>query len=272
MNEFIRVKTAVKELGIGGAAQYFLREHFLKLKLRVFWGKSANVPYALGAKTSKFPLFCRFSTSDRNVFSQVFVDSQYAYWKNFACASDVFGASNYVPKFIVDCGANVGFTSAFLLSRFPTAHVVSIEPENGNYVALCKNLAPYGSRVEALHAGIWPVDADLVVSKVPYRDGREWAFRVRECEEGEIGEFRGINIASIIQQSKFERIDVLKIDIEGAEEFIFAKNVEHWIDKVDLFLIELHSEACRKAFFGALDPDKFQFCDSGELIMARRIN
>ena len=46
---------------------------------------------------------------------------------------------------IVDCGANAGFASAFLLSRFPDASLYAIEPDPGNR-ALERNLAPCGSR------------------------------------------------------------------------------------------------------------------------------
>ena len=36
------------------------------------------------------------------------------------------------PRFILDCGANVGYTSAYLLTRFPTAFLIAIEPDPGN--------------------------------------------------------------------------------------------------------------------------------------------
>lgn len=48
---------------------------------------------------------------------------------------------------VVDCGANVGYSSMYFLDRFKGCEVVSIEPDRNNFEVMESNLAHYGSRV-----------------------------------------------------------------------------------------------------------------------------
>lgn len=84
----------------------------------------------------KKPIFYRPGTSDLDVYTQVFDTLEYR------CLDHVIS-----PGLIIDCGANVGFTSAYLLSRHPSARVIAVEPDASNYLALRANLAQFGVRV-----------------------------------------------------------------------------------------------------------------------------
>ena len=53
-------------------------------------------------------VYCRAHTSDLGVFRQIFIDREYR------CLDDV-----QEPRLIVDCGANVGYASAYFLARHP---------------------------------------------------------------------------------------------------------------------------------------------------------
>jgi len=76
---------------------------------------------------------------------------------------------------------------------------------------------------------------------------------------------QGWDLASLIQMSGFAEVDLLKIDIEGAEEVIFRAEVSSWLPRVRNLCIELHGKACRDAFFGALANYDFVHGRSGEL-------
>ena len=111
-------------LGLFGALTYHYRAGMAQEKLltRVF---------RLRAKDALYPLYCRPGTSDLEVFRQVFMERQYA----------CLGAAPS-PRLIVDCGANVGYSSAYFLSRFPDAKLIAVEPDSGNFQMLQRNLAP----------------------------------------------------------------------------------------------------------------------------------
>src|SRR4051812_39387542 len=80
----------------------------------------------------RHPLRCRKGSSDRDVFRQIFVEREYA------CLDDLSDVD-----LVLDCGANVGYSSAYFLDRFPTCHVIAVEPDPENYALLEENLAPY---------------------------------------------------------------------------------------------------------------------------------
>lgn len=259
MNKLLRIGIMVKNLGVSGTIRYLFLERLLRLKGATSGALKGGATYQLTARAARHPLWCRFNTSDRIVFSQVFVDSQYS---EIPLGRQV--------KLIVDCGANVGYTSVYFLSKYPSAHVVAVEPESGNFEQVERNLLSYGDRVKLLQAGVWPVTSDLTVSEIPYRDGMQWAFQVHECEQGDPGSIKGMSIASILATTPFSRIDILKVDIEGAEKELFSRNLEEWIDLVDQFQIELHDDDCRRIFFEALKGKDFSFVESRELVIATR--
>jgi FkbM family methyltransferase len=192
------------------------------------------------------------------VFSQVFVDREYR------CLDDVSSVG-----LIVDCGANVGYSAAYLLTRFPDAHLVAIEPDPSNFAVLRKNMEPYGHRCTLVEAGVWSTQTDLVVVEQPVGAGREWAIKVREAFPNEAATVSAVDIGSVLQGSGFSSISILKIDIEGSEAEVFASNTHSWLGCVDNIVIELHGTACEKAFFDATEHSGFEISTCDELTVAK---
>lgn len=205
-------------------------------------------------------VWMRYGTSDYDVMRQIFVVEE------FQCI--VNDLDN--PKYIMDCGANAGYASLyFLLQHFPAANVCAIEPEAGN-AALCEeNLLRYADRVTVVEAGVWSDDADLIVEKGVHADGRDWATRVRAAAPGERADVRGVNIGTLFEQSGFDAIDLLKVDIENAEAVVFGSNVERWLPYVKNIVIELHDEECVRSFFAALDGYAYDVTRQGNLTICK---
>lgn len=178
------------------------------------------------------------------------------------------------PGLIIDCGANVGYSSAYFLSKHPNAYVVAVEPDPDNFTVLKRNLAPYGDRVNVVRAGIWSHTAALAMAQEVYRDGRAWTRQVRVCDPREKGGFAGIDIGSLLASTGYMRISILKVDIEGAEAVVFANNYETWINLVDAIAIELHDDSTfgrgSEVFLSAISGRGFEISHSGELTICRR--
>lgn len=113
---------AMKNLGMVGYVRY-------KLGIRCLHAPKPTDAIFPAMKYSRFPLRCRAGTSDQGVFNQIFVQ------RACQCLDDVASAD-----LIVDCGANVGYSSAYFLSRFPGATVIAVEPDAQNFAALEWNL------------------------------------------------------------------------------------------------------------------------------------
>jgi FkbM family methyltransferase len=205
------------------------------------------------------PLLCRAAGSDLYVFRQVFLERQYA------CLGNARS-----PELIVDCGANVGYTSAYFLTRFPRARLIAIEPDPDSFCLLQANLKPYGERAEAVNSGVWSHSCGLVLSEGPYRDGLAWARQVRECLPGEKAQMTAVSLDDILKRSGAARISLLKMDIERAEAVVFSANYEGWLGRVDSIAIELHDEECAAVFRRAIEGQDFAMSSHGELTVCRR--
>lgn len=114
------------------------------------------------------------------------------------------------------------------------------------------------------------VSGDEKLCKAKEDSKNEWGTWVRPCQLEEAPDIMAVAIQTILTDSGFECIDILKIDIEGAEIEVFAHNFRSWIDKVDTFLIELHSNDCARIFQSALSGGIFAFSVHGEITVANR--
>jgi len=118
--------------------------------------KPNYLAYGLRARLGK--------SSDPDVFDQIMVTKELSR----LCSMNP-------PQLIVDLGANVGYSSAFLLNAFPKAHILAVEPDPSN-AALCRlNLSAYGHRAQILEGAAWYRNCRLALSPGTFGDGREWA-------------------------------------------------------------------------------------------------
>lgn len=263
---YTRAHGIQRSLGLRNALHYALYERVYQLFNLAAWQRrawptqGANT-YCLSVRGVPYPLVCRVDTSDRWAFGQVFVRKEYGSLP-----------ADHGPKLILDCGANVGYTSVYFLTRYASSHVIAVEPDPQNFQILLRNLAPYGERARAIHAAVWSEPAQLKLCSAAETDRGEWAFWVRECHPDEVPDVRAVDIQTILSDSGFSQIDILKIDVEGAETRIFSQNYHSWIDKVETFLIELHGPAAESVFQSALAKHPFHFSQMGEVTVARRVN
>jgi hypothetical protein len=47
-------------------------------------------------------------------------------------------------------------------------------------------------------------------------------------------------MSTLLNEAQFDTVDILKIDIEGAELEIFSQAAEQWLPKVPLIIVETH--------------------------------
>lgn len=200
------------------------------------------------------PIYLRNNSTDYATFTQVFYSEQY----NFPFSKQ--------PKVIVDCGANIGLSTIYFKNRFPNAKIIAIEPDSGNYEMLLKNTEAYPD-IRCIKAGIWNTSTNLEV--VDLNMG-EWGFMVKAVDHPTESTIKGISIKEIITSFDLDRIDILKIDIEGSEKELFELGQDEWLPFVNTIIIETHDrikKGTSKSIFSALVKYDFSLTIKGENLL-----
>jgi len=149
---------------------------------------------------------------------------------------------------IVDAGANIGLTSLYFAQAFPECRILAIEPEPDNFEMLVHNVRRLKGRVECVRAAFWPVDEPLQMDPEPFRGGREWARTVRRLEElavqGASGKVPVVTPSGADARLGGRGVDLLKMDIEGAEAEFFAdvERCRNLLVRTGAIALEVHPE------------------------------
>lgn len=184
------------------------------------------------------PVTLRLRTSDIPTYREVFLQGAYRL--------DL----RVPPRVIVDAGANIGLTSVDFAIRHPGARIVAIEPEASNVELLAANTAPYGD-VTVVRGALWNENTEIGI--VDPGLGK-WGFQTRNGSAlPGTQRVQALTVDELMRRHGIDYIDVLKIDIEGAEKEVFA-DPSAWIDRVGIIIVELHERlrtGCNRAFYQA---------------------
>lgn len=144
-----------------------------------------------------------------------------------------FECSNSVPV-IVDMGANIGLSVIFLKHLFPDAELIAYEADPYIFHFLKENVSRNVSGELTLHQlAIWDNNSSLLFRS----DHADGGSVVNRNGEGTV-EVRGIDIREVLES--YERIDFLKMDIEGAERKVIPA-AGRLLSRVKRIFVEYHS-------------------------------
>ena len=225
---------------------------FLSANLRRKSGSTRQALHRLPLKGIEHALFLREGRSDPFFFGQIFLDQEFGPTRTLEVSS------------IIDLGGNAGLASVWFLNTFPRAKLVTIEANPDNYPSLEANLAPYGDRPTVVKGGVWWRRTPLAL----IRRQNEGDAGVREAVPGDDPAtlIDGWDIPALMERGGFTHIDLLKIDIEGAEVELLLNGAERWLPQVRNLSVELHGPECETALERALAPYTYQRQVLGELI------
>jgi FkbM family methyltransferase len=177
-------------------------------------------------KGIKHWIYCRNGTSDFAVLRQVIGKKE--------CAFNM----NASPSTIIDAGANVGYSSVLFSNLWKNARIIAIEPEEENFTMLLKNTRLYPN-IECVQAAIWSKSAILKL-----KNENDLAFSYQYSEENQLkmsaSEAQAFTVKEICRKFSIDRLDLLKIDIEGGELEILKNSESDWHQDAGAIAIELH--------------------------------
>lgn len=216
-----------------------------------------------GCAQADFPIGLRLrkNSSDTRVYKQVIGEQEYH------PPLSLLEEGGREPRWIVDCGANIGITSLYFRNRFPRCSLICIEADGDNFTQLQFNLQEQDN-VHCHHRAVWHEGNIALNIGNDYRDGKEWARRVGDNASEDIGkQVKSITIREIIEEHDIDVIDFLKIDVEGAEQEIFLSGTpSEFLEKTRLIAIEIHEDiADRERIQNLLKNSGFTIFRSVEL-------
>jgi FkbM family methyltransferase len=119
----------------------------------------------------------------------------------------------FEPEFIVDLGANVGYSVVFWTHLFPKARLVAYEPHPRHLGILHKHVALNGvaQRVSVMSAASSNVEFNAYLTDNE-NESKLTAERSDSCID--------VTVRDLMSDLKDKRVDLLKMDIEGGEYLI----------------------------------------------------
>ena len=224
--------------------------------LRIMWTlrRSHRVPPGtrITLPLPRAPLTIRAQSHDVYAFGQVFLSQQYA-------------LPPQQPRFIIDGGAHIGCAAVDFAVRYPGAQILAVEANAENFELLTINTRPFPN-IRCVHGAVWPTRERVHIAN-PQADS--WSFR---CEPG--GDIQGFSIGDLADMLGAPAVDIVKLDVEGAEREIFsAPDAQLWLTRTSCLLVELHDDhvpGCGRALTNLLAPGRWTTRQQGETLVVQR--
>lgn len=145
-----------------------------------------------------------------------------------------------LPKTILDLGANAGFTAIFFARKFPHAELACVEPMFENVQTLKSNLDLNQVKASVFPAAIAIEDGRIQMAIAEQDYGHKVAdISYGKALTGQAIEVEAVSMPTLLNKLGWERISLLKIDIEGYEGVLLKERCE-WLQCVDAICIECH--------------------------------
>lgn len=137
----------------------------------------------------------------------------------------------------VDIGANVGSVSLFVdnfnKDRKRKIRVFAIEPEPHNLILLQKNIEDNPvENVIVINKAIWHENKEVLITN---RGGNSSIFEIEGVGQTKI---QAITLEKLFKENNIKRVEVMKIDIEGAEFDLIINAPEKILAKINYLVLE----------------------------------
>jgi FkbM family methyltransferase len=205
-------------------------------------------------------------SSDILVFSQIFKRNEYQPLVDMVCRYE--GEKKNFN--ILDAGGNVGFASMYLKNYFPASEIIIVEPAPRNFACMVQNIElNHLANVHSIKGAVWFNNSYLDLN-YDFGDKKEWAVRTEESEN--TTETKGYTVSELMKMYNWNCIDILKIDIEGAEKEIFEHEETEgaFLPVTKYIALEIHDKFnCREQIERCLKKYDFEFFRHGQSTFGR---
>jgi FkbM family methyltransferase len=198
----------------------------------------------LGVHGHPLTILFRRNQSDLYILRENFVQRIYEF-----DYESVLGGS---AQTIVDLGANIGLSSLYLQARFPSAQLLCVEPVDANVDMLRQNAAANDfswliesaavtaeSGTVSLFPNEWWSSSSITPHVAQARAGN--TARLENVLQLPCQDVEGATVTDLLNRNAIDTVDIMKMDIEGAEADVLAGST-NWLERVRVLIIEIHKK------------------------------
>ncbi len=224
------------------------------VRIRRLERSKSNKETCLQLKRLSHPIYIREGTPDIPTVINTVIREEYGQrWNGVR------------PLRMIDAGAYIGDTSAYFLSRFPGITVVALEPNGSNFALAEKNLAPYGNRVKLYNMALDGAPGLVHMS------GEHLGAAIASSASGQdTGAIEATSIPKVLDAASWDDIDILKMDIEGAEAAVLNHRADSWLARVRRVILEPHGAEIEAKVRATLVRNGFTVARHRSLLYALR--
>jgi FkbM family methyltransferase len=147
---------------------------------------------------------------------------------------------------IVDLGANVGIFTLYAARCAPHAKILAVEPFPSSFHRLVETVRSHGieERVKCLNAAATGTNSMRIMPDSAVPSQRRRLASISSSSSVNSGtEVAGQTLETILNENRLERVDLLKIDIEGSEYEVFLSSSNNVLARVHRIAMEYHGDA-----------------------------
>lgn len=145
---------------------------------------------------------------------------------------------HFQPRSILDLGANIGIASIDFALRYPQASITAVEPVATNFRLLQKNISGFPN-IRALQVAAGKQDERAALR------GAGQSFQAQplspNSENSGREQITVRDINTLLEELGITRVDLIKIDVEGAEYDVLTSLNPDLLRRVKWIVGELHS-------------------------------
>lgn len=132
---------------------------------------------------------------------------------------------------IIDCGANIGLSVLYFKRNYPDAKIIAFEPDTDNYTLIKNNIETYKlDNVDLRKEAVWIDEVTL-----NFQSMNSLGSMITDEKGNDTYEVKGIRLKNLLG----EKVDLLKMDIEGAEYQVLL-DIQDQLPNVNNMFIEYH--------------------------------
>jgi FkbM family methyltransferase len=218
----------------------------------VLWGRCQE-QFPRLQKRAVRELHIRGRLGPRSIFLRANGIDARTFWE--VLVAEVYGASLPLRDgaTVIDAGANIGLTSVFFLEHAADVRVIAIEPDTSNCSVFRRNLS---SDQAVLYEGAIGADAGAAHLELHGPTSHELVLDASE-ETTVLRPVRVYTLDELAEREGIDRVDVLKVDIEGTERLLFER-VPALVRRTDRIVMEIHGPDNRPSIVAQLGAAGFR--------------